>query len=272
MTIRFDGLGFRYPGSDHDALREVSASVGRETITLVTGRLGSGCSTLLLAAAGLAPHVTGGTRQGTVTTLGHDPASAEGRRALAGRLGFLLPTPWTQLSGMAFTVREEVGFGPANLGWPRERIDEAVQRALVRVRAQHLESRDPRTLSGGELHRVVLASVTATDPEVLLLDEPVLELDSAGARLVYDLLPAMASERTVVVASTDVDRAAEVAGRVLLLDRGSLVAQGSPTEVLGTASTVAMGASTTVASIARSAGMNAPFPLNVAAAVRCLAR
>lgn len=268
MTVRFDELSFRYPGGDRDALREVSVSLEAETIALVTGRLGSGCSTLLLAAAGLAPHITGGTRRGAVTTLGHDPASAEGRRALAGRVGLLLPTPWTQLSGMSYTVWEEVGFGPASLGWPRERIDGAVQRALAQVHAQHLESRDPRTLSGGELQRVMLAAVTATDPEVLLLDEPALELDPVGARHLYDLLPAMAAERTVVVASTDVDRAAEVATHVLMLDRGSLVAQGNPAEVLGSASTVAMGAATTVASIARSAGMDAPFPVSVAAAVR----
>jgi len=271
VTVRFDGLSFRYPGSDRDALREVSVSLGREGITLVTGRLGSGCSTLLLAAAGLAPHVTGGTRQGMVTTLGHDPASVEGRRALAGRLGLLLPTPWTQLSGMSYTVWEEVGFGPANLGWSRDRIGEAVQRALAHVQAQHLESRDPRTLSGGELQRVMLAAVTATDPEVLLLDEPALELDPAGARLLYDLLPALATERTVVVASTDVDRAVEVANHALFLDRGSLVAEGSPAEVLGSPSAVVMGASTTVAGIARSAGMDAPFPVNVAAAVGRLA-
>jgi energy-coupling factor transporter ATP-binding protein EcfA2 len=272
MTVALDGVRYRYPAADSDALRDVTLAFGAGDVTLVTGRLGAGCSTLLLVAAGLAPHVTGGARSGSVTTLGADPASDEGRRQVAGRIGFLLPTPWTQLSGMSYTVREEVAFGPANLGWPRDRIGRAVSGAMALVGIEHLADRDPRTLSGGELQRVMLAGITAMDPEVLLLDEPTLELDPEGARMVYRLLPALAREKTVVLATTDVDRAVEVATRVVLLDRGSVTADGAPDDVLGTDRAVALGCSTTVAEIARVAGHAAPFPLTVRAAVRRFAR
>ena len=272
MSIRFESVTFRYPDGERDALRSVNLAMDAGTVTLVTGGLGAGCSTLLLVAAGLAPRITGGTRQGVVTTLGHDPESKEGRHALAGRVGLLLPTPWTQLSGMSYTVREEVAFGPANLGWKRDRIADAVDRAMALMQVESLALRDPRTLSGGELQRVMLAGVAAMDPEVLLLDEPTIELDPTGARLVYDLLPELAQDKTVVIASTDVDRAVEVSDRVLLLDRGRLVAEGNARAVLGTASAVSMGCSTTVGGIMRSAGAQPAYPLTVDAAVRDLRR
>src|SRR5207247_3743617 len=92
-----------------------------EVVALV-GNVGAGASTLLLVAADLAPRVVGGMIKGTVDFRGR--GNGEGGR------GIVLPTPWTQLSGMAFTVRDEVAFGPANLGWPRERIAGVVGRAL----------------------------------------------------------------------------------------------------------------------------------------------
>jgi energy-coupling factor transporter ATP-binding protein EcfA2 len=271
MSVEFSSLTFRYPGADGDALRNVSTAFEPGQVTLVTGALGSGCSTLLLAAAGLVPHVTGGKCTGTITTLRHDPASPEGRRVLAGRVGTLLPTPWTQLSGMSYTVGEEVAFGPANLGWSRDRIAHAVSSALDLVGAATLIARDPRTLSGGELQRVMLAAIVAMDPEVYLLDEPTLELDPVGARTVYRLLPEIAREKTVVLASTDVDRAVDVVGRVVVLDRGQVVADGSPDAVLGIPGAVASGRSTTVAELARTAGLKPPYPLSVPAAVERLA-
>ncbi|MBI4419601.1 MAG: ABC transporter ATP-binding protein, partial [Gemmatimonadetes bacterium] len=183
--IRFDHLTFQYPASPRPALDRVSATIEPGAVTLVTGPLGAGCSTLLLVAAGLAPHVTGGqVTSGGVATLGADPTTAEGRRALAGRVGLLLSRPWTQLSGMAFTVSEEIAFGPANLGWDRGRIAEAVDQAMALTGVTHLEDRDPTTLSGGELQRVMLAGVAAMEPALYLLDEPALELDPAGAESV----------------------------------------------------------------------------------------
>lgn len=266
MSIVLDGVSFRYAGAPREALDGVSLACA-DGITLVTGPLGSGCTTLLLVIAGLAPHATGGTRTGRVAVLGHDPAAPQARPVIAGRVGILFPTPWTQLSGMAYTVRDEVAFGPANLGWERARIAAAVARALETVEAVHLGTRDPRTLSGGELQRVMLAAVLAMEPDVLLLDEPALELDPEGAERFYALLPHLARRATLVIATTDLDRAAETAGRVVLLDRGRIVADDAPPQVLGDARAAALGVATTVTRLARAAGCPPPYPLTVDAAV-----
>lgn len=271
MSVVLGEVTFRYPGSDAPALDGASLSADGG-VTLVTGALGAGASTLLLVAAGSAPHVTGGERRGVVRTLDHDPATSAGRAALAGRVGLLLSTPWTQLSGLATTVWDEVAFGPANLGWDRGRVGKAVDRVLGRFHLAALGARDPRTLSGGELARLMLAATVVMEPDVYLFDEPTLELDPAGAAEVTQLLPALARHATVLVASADVDRLAPVADRAVLLERGRVVADGAPAEVLGDPRAVVAGCGTTVAEIARAAGLAAPYPLTVAAALRRVGR
>ena len=269
MSVEFSGVTFRYPATADAALIDASIELGRRgEITLLTGSLGAGCSTLLLVAGGLAPHVTGGVLEGTVRTLGADPTTKAGRASLAGRVGTLLPTPWTQLSGMSFTVWEEIAFGPANLGWTRDGIGEAVHRALTTFDITSLSDRNPQTLSGGELQRVMLAAVAAMEPALFLLDEPAQQLDAIHADRTYsELLPMLAEQAGVVIATTDVDRAFRAANRVVVMDRGSAMADGDPEAILARADVVGRGQSTTVAHIARDAGFSAPYPLTVSAVV-----
>lgn len=266
MSIVLENVSFRYPAGDRAALSSVSLRFDPGVPTLVTGRLGAGASTLLLVAAGLAPAVTGGARDGMVRVLDTDPATPAGRAALAGRIGILFSSPWTQLSGMAFTVWDEVAFAPANLGWPRPRIQQAVDGMLERLRLAHLAHRDPTTLSGGELQRAMLAATLVTEPDVLLLDEPAAELDPESAAQLYDLVPAVAQGRVLVIASVDVDRLVPLARRVVVLEDGTVAADGPPA-LLGSERWTAARMSTTVAEVARRAGAAAPYPLTVTAAV-----
>ena len=271
-AVSLKGVSFRYPEAEHLALEDVTVSFDRGVVTLVTGALGSGCSTLLLVAAGLAPHLTGGKLEGLVETLGVEVGTQDAHRQIAGRVGLLLPTPWTQLSGVAFTVSDEVAFGPANLGRPRERIAQAVDRGLSLAGVAHLAARDPTTLSGGELQRVMLAGIIALEPEVYLLDEPTVEMDPDATEAFYRMLPALAREAAVVIATTDTDHAVDVAGRVIQLDGGRCLADGTPDEVLGSETTVSALRSTTAAQVAHAAGLSAPYPLTPEALAKRVAR
>lgn len=257
LTLR--SVTYHYPASPAAALREVSLEVRHRSVTALIGNVGAGTSTLLLVAGDLAPRVTGGELTGTVER--------------AGRAALLLPTPWTQVSGMAFTVRDEVAFGPANLGWPRERISASVENALTRVDVAHLRDRDPATLSGGELQRVIFAGILAMEPEVLLLDEPTAELDPLAARRVWALVQSLAAGgMAVVVATSDLDALPDVADRVVWLESGAIRAQGPAAEVLGDRGLAADDApgSTAVAGVWRAAGLGEPPPLTVSQAVERL--
>jgi energy-coupling factor transporter ATP-binding protein EcfA2 len=252
------GVTYHYPATRLPALADVTLTVERGEVVGVIGNTGAGASTLLLVAADLVPRVLGGTLAGTV--------------ARAGRCALLLPTPWTQVSGMAFTVHDEVAFGPANLGWPRDRIAAAVRGALERMDALHLQTRDPATLSGGELQRVILAGILAMQPEVLLLDEPTAELDPGGALAVWRLVRELAAEGTaVVVATSDLDALPDAADRVVWLAEGRVRAVGPTREVLADdalwSDEQGGPGSTAVAGVWRRAGLAAPWPLTVGEAV-----
>lgn len=218
--VRLERVSFTYPRAGRAALDEVSLELARGEVVAVTGPAGSGTSTLLLVAAGLAPRLVGGT--------------LEGRRDLfAARPAIVFATPWTQLTGLGHTVRGEVAFGPASHGLPREEVLRAADRAMNALGIAHLAGRDPATLSGGELQRAVVAAMLALDPDLLVLDDPAAELDPEAADALYALLMVVArSGAAVLVATPDLDRAARAAKRMLVLERGRIVRDGAPGEVL----------------------------------------
>ena len=218
--VRLRGASFTYPGVHVPALHGLDFEVRHGEVIAVTGPIGAGTTTLLLVAAGFAPRLTGGTLAGE-------------RESLVARPGIVFATPWTQLTGLCHSVFAEVAFGPASHGVPRERVLAAAQRAMRQAQLEHLAEREPSTLSGGELQRVIVASALALEPDLLALDDPAAELDPAAADALYALLREVAEAgAAVLVATPDVERAAKAATRALLLERGRVVRDGTPTEVL----------------------------------------
>ncbi len=217
--VRLAGVSFRYAGGASPALRDLTLEVAAGEVLAIGGRPGSGTSTLLLVAGGYAPRLVGGE-------LG-------GRRDLAARRpAIVFATPWTQLTGLCHTVVAEVAFGPASHGLAPERIRAIVEEQLARLGIAHLAGRDPATLSGGELQRVIVASALALEPDLLLLDDPAAELDPAAADALYALLPRVAAAgAAVIVATPDTGRAARVCSRAVRLEGGAAAAIGSPAEV-----------------------------------------
>ena len=275
-AVELDDVTFRYAGVDAPALAGVSLSVAEGTTCWVYGSPGAGASTLLLAAAGLAPRFTGGSIAGRVRLLGSDPHAPEGRLALRGRVAYIGAVPDLQLSGVAGTVWEEIAFGPANLRWPVDRIRAAAEDAAGRLRIEHLLGRRPSTLSGGEKQRVVFASLLAFAPSVWLLDEADSALDAEGRGVIASLI---GSERergaAVVVAAEDADAMLAVAERVVLLDRGAMAFDGPPRALLAQALAWERGpGGTSIASLGRAALTRCggarfaePYPLDVREAV-----
>ncbi len=218
--VTLERATFTYAGAARPALAGVSLAVRAGEVVLVAGEAGAGASTLLLVATGLAPRLVGGTLAG-------------GRAIAARRCGIVFARPWTQLTGLCSTVRDEVAFGPASHGLPRETVLAAAGRAMDRLGIGHLAARDPAHLSGGELQRVVVAAALALEPDLLALDDPAAELDPDAADALYRLLPELArAGTTVLLATPDLERAAPVATRAIVLAQGVVARDGVPAEVL----------------------------------------
>ena len=239
LTLR--DVSYRYAGAPRDCLHAVSLDVPAGHITGLVGPADAGKSTLCLIAGGLAPRVIGGRLIGEVRIDGEDVARWPMHR-LAQYVTCGLQDPAGQLSLVADTVLDEVAFGPANLGLPREEIVERASTAMCQVGIGSLAGRDPRHLSGGQQQLVVLASLMAMQPRVLVLDEPVAHLDARGTREVLDAIVALAGAGTAVLLAEQRSSAlASVADSLALVAGGNIVAQGTVHEVLEDPTTAALG-------------------------------
>lgn len=210
-ALALRGVSYRYPGYRRPAIEGIALSIERGEIVGVVGPNGAGKSTLCLVAAGLAPGAIGGELRGEV-------AMGE------GTVGIVFASPSSQLSGTAGTVFEEVAFGPVNLGLAVPDTVAAARAALAAVGIDDLADRSPDRLSGGQTQLVAIASMLAMRPGVLVLDEPVAELDPGGRRLVSETLRSIAGAGTaILVAEHDLDLLASMCTRLIALDAGTLV-------------------------------------------------
>jgi energy-coupling factor transport system ATP-binding protein len=226
VTLELRAVSYRYPGYRRPAITDVDLRVGLGEIVGLTGPNEGGKSTVCLVASGLAPASIGGELTGEVAI---DGRVLRGRSVheLPGRVGIVFSTPASQLSGIAETVFEEVAVGPVNLGLPVADTVARVRAALDAVGISGLAERRPDRLSGGQTQLVAIASMLALRPGVLVLDEPVAELDPEGRELVAAALRTLAAAGTaVLVAEHDAEFLASVGARVVRLAGGRVADAG----------------------------------------------
>ncbi|EWS80041.1 ABC transporter ATPase [Brachybacterium phenoliresistens] len=213
-------LSFRYPGAQRDTLRNVDLTIERGDFVAVVGGNGSAKTTLCKTFNGLIPHYWNGDFAGAVHVDGLDTWESDVAE-LSSRVGYVYQDFTDQL--VRPTVRDEVSFGPLNFGHAdhRERTDEALEQLGI----AHLAQSFVWQLSGGQAHLVALASVLAMRPSVIVVDEPVAELDPARAREIYRRLAQLNRERgiTVITIEHHAEFVAEFARSVVLMAEGAPV-------------------------------------------------
>lgn len=216
-----DELDFRFPDG-LEVLRHLSVEVGEGERVAILGPNGAGKTTLALHLNGIHELQSGSITVGGLAV--NDDNLAEIRQ----RVGMIFQNSDDQL--FMPTVREDVGFGPANLGLSKQDRELRVVEALESVGSSHLVDRAPHHLSGGEKSRVAIATVLSMRPDLLVLDEPTSDLDPAGRRELVDLL--MGLEQTQLVITHDLPFALELCPRSVIISGGQVVADGPTTELL----------------------------------------
>ena len=207
------------------ALRDVSFSVAEgERIGLI-GPNGAGKSTLLLHLNGLLPERP--TAQPPVHVFG-TPVAEPHLKDIRAQVGLLFQDPDDQL--FCPTVWEDVAFGPQQLGLEGKVLSDRVAQGLAQVGLSGFEERLPHHLSRGEKRRVCLAGLLACEARVLALDEPTSDLDPRGRRELKDFLLHLPVAQ--VIATHDLELVVELCPRVIVLDHGGVVAEGSTESVL----------------------------------------
>ena len=216
------GLAHAYPDG-HQALYGVDLQVHRGERVALLGPNGAGKTTLVLHLNGL---LTPGAGSVSVSGLQVTAANlAEVRR----RVGIVFQDPDDQL--FMPTVRDDVAFGPRNLGLRGADLDRRVQHALDQVGMTGFADRPPHHLSFGQRRRVAVATVLAMEPEVLVLDEPSSNLDPASRRELADIVRSL--DVTVLMVTHDLPYALELCPRSVVLSDGAVVADGPTRDLLG---------------------------------------
>ncbi len=220
-VIEVRGLTSGYP-TGGSVLHGIDLTVARGERVALLGPNGAGKTTLVLHLNGI---LTPGS--GSVTIAGllvAEPHLREVRR----RVGLVFQDPDDQL--FMPTVRDDVAFGPANLGLRGAELDARVVGALAAVGLPGVEDRPPHHLSFGQRRRAAIATVLAMEPEVLVLDEPTSNLDPVGRRELRELLEELGL--TTLIVTHDLPWADALCSRSVLLDDGRVVADGPTSDVL----------------------------------------
>ena len=218
--LDIEGLTFRYRRGLEPAIRDVTLSVAAGEVLLVAGPSGCGKSTLIRAINGLIPHSYRGELSGTVRVDGR--ATTDLRlRDLAQLVGTVLQDPRKQL--VASTVRGELAFGPENLAVPPDEIGRRLETVMAAGGIAHLAPRTTDELSGGESQQVAIAGALMLEPRIIVLDEPLANLDPAAAQRLLAMVRRLADEGgAVVIVEHRVEDVLEARpDRVLYLDDGA---------------------------------------------------
>ncbi|WP_431902901.1 energy-coupling factor ABC transporter ATP-binding protein [Nonomuraea sp. bgisy101] len=219
-SLEVSELAYAYPDGTQ-ALFGVDLSIGRGEHVALLGPNGAGKTTLVMHLNGI---LTAG--HGTVSVAG-TPVRADTLKEVRQRVGLVFQDPDDQL--FMPTVRDDVAFGPANMGVRGEELERRVKNALDRVgMADHLD-RPPHHLSFGQRRRVAVATVLVMEPEILVLDEPSSNLDPAARRELAEILRSL--DVTVLMVTHDLPYALELCERSLILSGGVIAADG-PTRTL----------------------------------------
>ncbi len=229
QVINFKDFYYAYV-NDRLVLRDINLAVEKGSFTVVIGPSGAGKTTLCKAVTGIVPYYMGGSYAGDVEVLGE---STKGKRVsdLALKVGLMLEDYESQL--VSLTAGEEVAFSLLNHGFPAAEVKARTSKALEDVGLPGREDYQLDELSGGQRQRLLLASVLAVHPEIIVLDEPVSAMDPDGAESLYALLSKIHQEygTTFVVVEHRVEFVLPYATNVIAVKDGQIACQGTCEEV-----------------------------------------
>lgn len=225
--IKIENLRHTYPGYDGQevaALTDINLTVNQGEFVAVIGTNGSGKSTLAKHLNALILP-TGGK----CIVAGMDTADSDKVWEIRQQVGMVFQNPDNQI--VAAIVEEDVAFGPENLGVEPAEIVRRVTEALQLVNMEEYRHHGPHLLSGGQKQRVAIAGVLAMRPKCLVLDEPTAMLDPRGRKEVLETVCRLNKEGITVIYITHFMEEAVAAHRVVVMEQGKIVTQGTPAEI-----------------------------------------
>ncbi len=223
-VIEFKNVSFSYEEDGNNVINDLTLTVKKGEYLCILGKNGSGKSTLARLMNGLLTDYTG-----EIKVFGYDTKDKSNIYEVRKRVGLVFQNPDNQM--VATMVEDDIAFGPENLGIPPEEIGERIDFALKATNMEKYRNVAGQKLSGGQKQRVAIAGVLALKPEVLILDESTSMLDGKGRREVLNVVKKLNGQGVTVITITHYMTEAVDSDRVLVVDGGKVVKEGTPREI-----------------------------------------
>lgn len=230
--VRANHLTFTYTGAPKPSIQDISLGISSGEFVVLTGPSGCGKTTICRCLNGLIPNFYSGEFTGELIVDGmnvKDHTTAE----MAPHVGLVFQNPENQL--FSLSIERDVAFGPENLGLSREETRKRVDWALEVTGITDLKDKPPYELSGGQQQRAAIAAVLAMQPKVIILDEPTSFLDPKSALEILGVISDLNRRLgiTIILVEHRLDLVSKHANRVIVMDDGKIVLDGTPKDVYG---------------------------------------
>ena len=225
IQLSTENLSFTYPDGTR-ALKNINIEIEKGEKVAIIGPNGAGKSTLFSHFNGLTEPTSGCVK------IEGKPISFEKDELLKVRqkVGIVFQDPNDQL--FAPTVKEDIAFGPMNLGLSYDEVEKRVEDALKMVGMENYEDKTPHHLSGGQQKRIAIAGLIAMKPELMILDEPTAGLDPDGVEKVLNIMNQLNEEgMTLIISSHDIDMISKYADKIFVLYNGEIIESGNKNKI-----------------------------------------
>lgn len=225
IQLSTENLSFTYPDGTQ-ALKNINIEIEKGEKVAIIGPNGAGKSTLFSHFNGLTEPTSGCVK------IEGKPISFEKDELLKVRqkVGIVFQDPNDQL--FAPTVKEDIAFGPMNLGLNYDEVEKRVEDALKMVGMENYEDKTPHHLSGGQQKRIAIAGIIAMKPELMILDEPTAGLDPDGVEKVLNIMNQLNEEgMTLIISSHDIDMISKYADKIFVLYNGEIIESGNKNKI-----------------------------------------
>ena len=225
IQLSTENLSFTYPDGTQ-ALKNINIEIEKGEKVAIIGPNGAGKSTLFSHFNGLTEPTSGCVK------IEDKPISFEKDELLKVRqkVGIVFQDPNDQL--FAPTVKEDIAFGPMNLGLSYDEVEKRVEDALKIVGMENYEDKTPHHLSGGQQKRIAIAGIIAMKPELMILDEPTAGLDPDGVEKVLNIMNQLNEEgMTLIISSHDIDMISKYADKIFVLYNGEIIESGNKNKI-----------------------------------------
>lgn len=225
IQLSTENLSFTYPDGTQ-ALKNINIEIEKGEKVAIIGPNGAGKSTLFSHFNGLTEPTSGCVKiEGKLISFEKDELLK-----VRQKVGIVFQDPNDQL--FAPTVKEDIAFGPMNLGLSYDEVEKRVEDALKMVGMENYEDKTPHHLSGGQQKRIAIAGIIAMKPELMILDEPTAGLDPDGVEKVLNIMNQLNEEgMTLIISSHDIDMISKYADKIFVLYNGEIIESGNKNKI-----------------------------------------